>query len=353
MLNELSQIQGQDQDKSQGGAEPSTVQHNEVPMTVPKVANETAHEAATEQVRKYLKAGWALVPIGRGLKGPKTAGWQIQEKCFSVGCSDGAVERLARGNIGLAHAYCEPTPTCAIDIDAFKPAKIWLRGRGIDLLGLLYAPDAVVIHSGKRGSLKLLYRLPKGVGLLESKKITAPEGQTELEFRCATKDGKTVQDVLPPSLHPGGALYQWMGEGNPTDMPEIPAALLEVWQELICLQKPRGSRSGAGSGVSEALRAKYNREETPRQVAIIQEGLSFIKADCARDIWRDIVWGVLSTGWNCAQELAREWSMTAPEAYDEAAFCRLVHSYLDDRATPLTLGTVYHHARRGGWHGRY
>jgi len=353
MLNELSQTQGQDQDQSQGGSKPSTVQHNEVPVKVPKVANETVHEAAAEQVRNYLKAGWALVPIGRGLKGPKTAGWQIQENCLSAGCSEGAIERLARGNIGLAHAYCSPTPTCAIDIDSFKPAKSWLHGCGIDLLGLLYAPDAVVIHSGKRGSLKLLYRLPEGVGLLESKKITVPEGQTALEFRCATKDGKTVQDVLPPSLHPGGALYQWMGEGNPTEIPEIPAALLEVWQELICLQKLRGSLSGDGSCVSEARRAKYNREETPRQIAILRERLSFIKADCARDIWRNIVWGVLSTGWTCAEELAREWSMTAPEAYDEVAFCRLVRSYLDDRDTPITLGTVYYHAKRGGWHGRY
>ena len=338
--------QSQTQDQGHNEAEPS-----EAPLAVSNEADEGSD--SVEAIYSMLGAGWALVSINRGEKGPKTTGWNLPDNCLRGVYDPGVLKRLSKGNIGLAHAYCTPTPTCAIDIDAFKPAKSWLRSHGVDLLGLLYAPDAVVIHSGKRGSLKLLYRLPEGVGPLESKKITAPEGQTALEFRCATKDGKTVQDVLPPSLHPGGALYQWMGEGNPTDMPEIPAALLEVWQELIFLQKPRGSRSGAGSGVSEALRAKYNREETPRQVAIIQEGLSFIKADCARDIWRDIVWGVLSTGWTCAEELAREWSLTAPEAYDEAAFCRLVHSYLGDWATPLTLGTVYYHAKRGGWHGRY
>ena len=36
---------------------------------------------------------------------------------------------------------------------------------------------------------------------------------TVLEFRCGTADGLTVQDVLPPSMHPDtGMPYRWGGK---------------------------------------------------------------------------------------------------------------------------------------------
>jgi len=297
---------------------------------------------------EMLNAGWALVPVPKGLKGPKTANWNLPENCVIGACTQDVLDRLEGMNIGLAHAYCTPTPTCAIDVDNYKQAKMWLQSHGIDSNDLLFNEAARVIWSGKKYSLKLLYRLPEGVKPLESKKIVGPDGKSILEFRCATKDGKTVQDILPPSLHPEGHQYQWLEQKNPVDLPVIPPALLEVWTNQLY----KTPRVPWRSGIGVALRAS-SREETPRQVAIIREALSFIDADCGYETWRNVVWSVMSTKWACAEELAKAWSMTAPQAYDEAAFCRLVGSYLEDRATPLTLGTAYHHARKGGWHGRY
>ena len=299
------------------------------------------------EVTTMLQAGWALVPVPKGLKGPKTRNWNLPANCVTGACTQDVLDRLDGMNIGLAHAYCTPTPTCAIDVDNYKQAKRWLQSHGIDLDGLLFDESAKVIWSGKKYSLKLLYRLADGVKPLESKKIVGPDAKSILEFRCATKDGKTVQDILPPSLHPEGHRYRWLGQGNPVDLPFMPPALLEVWEKLIGrAARPVNRKSGL-------LQGKYQREETPRQVAIIREALSYIDADCGYETWRNVVWSVMSTKWACAEELAKAWSMTAPKAYDDAAFCRLVHSYIEDRATPLTLGTAYHHARKGGWHGRY
>lgn len=54
---------------------------------------------------------------------------------------------------------------------------------------------------------------------------------TVLEFRCGTREGLTVQDTLPPSIHPDtGRPYRWGGKGDWRAIPEIPAALLAVWQ---------------------------------------------------------------------------------------------------------------------------
>mgnify|MGYP000695436838 CR=1 FL=1 len=54
----------------------------------------------------------------------------------------------------------------------------------------------------------------------EAKKIVIQK-KTALEFRCATVEGKTVQDVLPGSVHPSGTTYQWGGKGNWQSLPAL------------------------------------------------------------------------------------------------------------------------------------
>ena len=289
-----------------------------------------------------LQMGMSLVPIPRGEKGPKTKDWNLRHNCITDASRIGHLSGL---NIGLAHAYCTPSPTCALDIDHYPHAKAWLASQDIDLDSLWSAQDAVVIMSGKKNSMKLLYRLPTDISPLESKKIVGHDRASALEFRCATKEGKTVQDVLPPSIHPDGHQYCWMGKGNPAHTPEIPSPLLQVWQELIS----NGSRA--------ALRRKpcsvehHLRLETPRQIAILKDALGFISADCDYETWRNIVWAILSTGWLCAEDLALEWSETAPERFDFDAFWALANYYVLDHQNKITLGTILHHARRGGWNG--
>ena len=141
---------------------------------------------AVSPFTEYMEAGWKLCEIPAGAKGPTTPGWPTTPAtAISTGC-----------NAGVLHVQ---SGTAALDIDALPEATAWLAERGIDLQALLDAPDAVQIISGREGSAKLLFRafMP-----MPSKKVVI-DGKTVLEFRCASAEGASVQDVLPPSAASG------------------------------------------------------------------------------------------------------------------------------------------------------
>ena len=175
---------------------------------------------------EYCRAGWHLVPIPLGQKGPVAARWNVRE----LTVSDPAIAEWLDGNVGLAHAYSN---TCAIDIDDLAKCSAWLGERGINLARLLDAPEAVRIES-RPGRAKLLYALPKP---MPSFKLGS------LELRCATSTGLTVQDVLPPSIHPDtGRPYEW-AYGSPAGhwslLPPLPPQLAALWQQLIAVKAPK------------------------------------------------------------------------------------------------------------------
>lgn len=214
--------------------------------------NSSAREVYALSVRSYLQHGWALCRIPAGKKGPESKGWNLEANAIR----DPAALSEWIGNIGLLHAW---SGTCALDIDKYQEAHGWLASRGVDLDQLMAADDAVQIVSGRAGSAKLLYRLPAGVGPLLTLQIKDPHADpkdrgksTWLELRCASAAGQTVQDVLPPSIHPGtGKAYCWAGSGDWRALPELPASLLKLWLAL-CDESPkqRQARGATGPGTS-------------------------------------------------------------------------------------------------------
>ncbi|MES9868080.1 MAG: bifunctional DNA primase/polymerase [Sedimenticola sp.] len=147
----------------------------------------------TASVDNYLRHGWKLCVVPPGSKGPATTGWNKPENAVTR-----AEQVPTHHGVGLLHAQ---SGSMALDIDDWGNAVTKLQEHGIDLNQLYQAPDAVIIDSGNPGHGKLLYRMPHGV-ILPTKKIT--EGRTTLyELRCATTNGLSVQDVLPPTIHPG------------------------------------------------------------------------------------------------------------------------------------------------------
>lgn len=168
----------------------------------------------------YVYAGLVLVPIPAGSKAPTGKGWNLRARCW---CNPGQVPSKYMGNVGLAHAY---SGTCALDIDNAALAGPALAAYGIDLAALLSAPDAVHIRSGRPGRDKLLFRLSKPMPHVNR------SGADGFELRCASKNGATVQDVLPPSIHPDtGQPYQWAGDWR--NIPTIPGDLLAAWHRLL------------------------------------------------------------------------------------------------------------------------
>jgi putative DNA primase/helicase len=296
---------------------------------------------------EYIQNGLPLVPVLLGRKGPAKCGWN--EKANAITDPERAGE--LHGNIGIAHAYCLPTPTMALDLDDMERAWAWLAARGIDVAELLDADDAVQIVSGRLGRGKLLYRLPPGLRPIESltiKETANVDGEerqiTVLEFRCGTVDGLTVQDLLPPSIHPGTGLpYSWGGKGDWRQIPEIPAPLLAAWQQELVVRKVSRKRPKGRLSLFNGV------DDTPRQRARVTVMLSHISADCSYELYRDMVWGILSLGWHDGEDIAKAWCLTAPSRFEGDSFWNVVNSH-DDTRTP-TIGTIIHHARAGGWNG--
>ena len=281
-----------------------------------------------------LSSGLALVKIPKGSKAPETYGWNKPENVIT---HYDQISLLDNSNIGLAHAYCTPSPTCAIDVDNLFDARVWLRQCRIDLDVLLNAPNAVSIYSGKSNSAKLIYRLPNNIGALKTKMIRNDEGKSMLEFRCASSDGLTVQDVIPPSIHPSGTNYQWGGKGSILAIPTIPHILLDLWLSLIM------------PPVKINQTAYIQPLESPREVARVQLALTYISADCDYETYRNVVWALMSTGWTNAIDLARNWCMSCIERYEEHGFDVVVESYDSVRERRISLGSLFKLAKEGGF----
>ena len=172
--------------------------------------------------RQYAEHGWRLCGITRGKKAPTYDDWQVAGHEITTD----AVEGLE--GAGLLHAW---SGTCALDIDDMKKAVPWLAERGVDVKSSLAAIDAVQITSGRPGRAKLLYRLRKPMRTFK------PPG-SGIELRCATAEGKSMQDVLPPTIHPDtGKPYCWKFNDELLDdwriLPPLPSTLLTLWRSLM------------------------------------------------------------------------------------------------------------------------
>lgn len=125
---------------------------------------------------------------------------------------------------------------------------------------------------------------------------------------------------------------------------------------LECQWFPAKGTKALPTGLEGAVRASADAmtlslagtpPETPEAIARVQAQLAHLDADCDYERWRNVVWSVVSTDWECAEDKAREWSRTANTRYNEDTFCQLVKSF--DPSRGITLGTLDHLAREGGW----
>ena len=87
--------------------------------------------------------------------------------------------------------------------------------------------------------------------------------------------------------------------------------------------------------------------ESALEISKTNNALSFISADCSYEIYRDVIWAILSTSWDCAEDIARKWSLTAPHRFSEATLQALINSY--SHTGGIHYGTLLYHARRAGY----
>ena len=284
----------------------------------------------------YIRHGWSLVPIPQGTKGPKTRDWNKKENCLT-----GSSALPPGWGVGLAHAY---SGTMALDIDDWDTAALELAKHGINLTELYEAPDAVTINSGRAGRGKLIYSMPFGLAL-PSKKLTATHldgtKYNYLDFRCATSNGLTVQDVMPPSTHPLTLQpYQWGGRGKWDALPTIPAALLTFWQSLLDQERVHSI------SVKGATAASWQE---------IRNALDHINPDISRDEWVGVGMALHHAGSQTdalddAFALWDEWSSNSSTKYKgQSDLISNWRAFKPHHANAVTLGTLFHLAAQGGW----
>lgn len=283
---------------------------------------------------RYIKNNWYLVPIPPNTKAPKTPNWNRKENCLV----DSAALPLNWG-VGIAHAY---SGTMALDVDHWDEAAAYLGEKGIDLQALFNAKDAVTINSGMSGHGKLLYAMPFGLALPSKKLIaTAPDGSkfNFIDFRCATNDLLTVQDVMPPSIHPITMMpYSWGGAGKWENLPTIPMELLVLWQSLIEVDTVRnismvGAISASWDEIKEALykiNASVNRDQwVTIGMALHYAGQQSNNNDDALAIWND--WSSQSEKYQGMRDINDRWKSFS----------------VDEKG--VKLGTLFKIAADHGW----
>lgn len=287
-------------------------------------------------IKQYLKHGWSLVPLPPGSKGPTHAGWNLKENALKT-------DSVPPGfGVGLAHAY---SGTMALDIDDMDRAAAELLKEDIDIYTLMDHVSSVRIESGSKGHGKLLFAMPDGL-VLPSRKLTdvRPDGSiyNYLDFRCGTANGLTVQDVLPPSIHPDTRQpYRWEGRGHWLSLPVIPNKLLKFWQSLIDKDSERVIANNT------AINSSWNE---------IIEALGHISPNCSRKEWIDIGMALHWTGSQHGQSLEQaysvwnEWSKKSVLKYPgEKVVMVQWRSFAVDKNVSITLGTLLHTAKENGW----
>jgi len=148
----------------------------------------------------YTALGWALVGIPAGSKAPSTFGWQTKAAPLDYW------DKNPSHNIGLLHSL---SGTVALDIDEMQNTRTIFEALNIDLDAILASAPRIV---GRPDRGKVLFRAPDGV-TLTTRKISWPmpddPRKTEVVFELRAG---SVQDVLPPSIHPDtGQPYTWAG----------------------------------------------------------------------------------------------------------------------------------------------
>lgn len=231
--------------------------------------------------RRYIETfGLALVPIEPGEKGPKGNGWNKTGGYFTAAADAEAFwTKRPSHNLGVVLG---PSRVCSLDVDEVQCTRqILSELLGMDLDALA---DAYPTSVGNPARFRIMFRVPDGIDLswhpLTWPSQADPDGSIHkalmVQIKAARDAGDAgreaalkmaaepfkkipvfelraglVQDVLPPSIHPGTGLpYTWRTAPSAEGLPELPPQLLAIWQgwdefkpkaEAVCPWRPKAA----------------------------------------------------------------------------------------------------------------
>lgn len=203
----------------------------------------------------------ALVSIEPGEKGPKGKGWNKPGGYITdAAAAEAFWQQNPNHNLGVVLG---PSRVCSLDVDDVQ----WTRHVLYELLGVDLDAMALVYPTivGNPARFRVVFKVPDGVelsrhslswpnekdpdgsihkGLMAKAKAAKDQGDAagDAAARAEAEEYKRftvfelraglVQDVFPPSIHPGtGKPYTWRTPPSATDgLPTLNADLLNIWQ---------------------------------------------------------------------------------------------------------------------------
>lgn len=269
----------------------------------------------------FADIGISVFPVAKADKKPLISGWQ-----HSATTDPSTIvswwERWPSANIGI---HCGKSGIVVIDVDPRNGGDLTYERLCTERGGAWVSPFKVKTGGG---GFHLYY--------MNSTRADIP---STLGQGVDVKHGNGYV-LAPPSLHPSGKRYEFDGGtlfGGEFDF-------------VPCF--PEWCYRGAGTELTcsddWSTAVKLTDPETPDNVRRVISALEFISADCSRAEWRDILFAILSTGWSCATDICRDWSLTAPELFDDDALQNIIDS-AKDKPNGITLGTLFARATDAGW----
>ena len=174
-------------------------------------------------------------------------------------------------------------------------------------------------------------------------KLQDLSGRMSLDADPITADAARILRVpgtlnFRDSENPKLAMLGETGEGL-FGFDEMASAIDQALLNCPALPMPRRKHKGV---------KKFDSPTTDANIALVKAMLSVIDPDIGYCQWRDVVWAVAATGWDCSYDLAHLWSSQGA-TWDEDAFNRVWDSF--DESRGIGFGTLAYHAKQAGYVG--
>ena len=289
-------------------------------------AAENQCSSALGDALAYAARGWPVFPC-RADKRPFT------RNGFKDASADSEQirawwRRWPSAQVGVA---CGAAGIAVIDLD-LKPSESKDGIAAFDVRCGLRSRGAALVASTPRGGRHLFYRASTARPLGNAVDI---EG-SGIDVRG---DGGYV--ILPSANSPGRT---WL-EGDPSDELDPMPGWLDAELRELC-----GSKRATGSGDRRDGASGPLRPADPAELAAVRSALRYIDGE-GRNNWLRVGMALKSSDWSEARGLWDEWSQRWPHKFDAAdqdyQWQSLVSFRMD--GTEITLGTLFHMAKAGGW----
>ena len=155
----------------------------------------------TNEIRKYIAAGWAVVPVPAGKKSPQLKSWQK----LRLNISDLPEYFSAGENVGVLLGEAS---NGLVDVDLDSQEAIFLASA--------FLPETERVH-GRKSKMSSHYWY-RADSVPKPQKFCDIDGSSLLEVRSTGQ-----QTIVPPSVHPSGERVRWELDGKPA---HVESALL-------------------------------------------------------------------------------------------------------------------------------